>query len=87
MIFCFVFLFWLFWGIHGGVSLLLPLLVTKQQSSLAPAVSAGDVGVHDRSSTGAMSGASGAILVHGGGWEIFAADVIFVRVIQTGCDI
>lgn len=44
MIFCFVFLFCLFWGIHGGVSLLLPLLVTKQQSSLAPAVSAGDVG-------------------------------------------
>lgn len=70
--------FWLFSRIREGVSLLLLLFVTKQQSSLAPAVSAGDVGVRDPSSAGAMSSASGVILVHRGGWGIFAADMLFL---------
>lgn len=63
-----------------GVALLLLLCVTKQQSDLALAMSAGDVGVRDLhpSAVGAMSRASGAILVHRTGWEIFAANTLFV---------
>lgn len=77
-----------FWGLgcsglfetREGVALLLLLCVTKQQSDLALAVSAGDVGVRDLhpSTVGAMSSASGAILVHRTGCEIFAANMLFV---------
>lgn len=63
-----------------AVALLLLLCVTKQQSDLALAMSAGDVGVRDLhpSTVGAMSSASGAILVHRTGWEIFAVNMLFV---------
>lgn len=70
-----------FWGGNSeGVALLLLLHVTKQRSGLAPAAGVGDVGVRNPhpGSAGAMSGVSGAILVHGTGWEIFAAEMLFV---------
>lgn len=84
IVFCFS--FWVgffFFENSEAVALLLLLHVTKQESNPAPAVSAGDVGVQDLcpSSVGAMSSASGAILVHGSRWEIFAADVLFVLVL------